>query len=127
MTHALEIIDASALLALLQDEPGADDVRLDGSVMNGVNFSEVVQKSLVRGKPVQDLLAELRLLGLEVAAFTPEEGLVAAELYAETRGSGLSMADRACLATAKLRNGVAVTADHAWVDIDHGVPVKFIR
>lgn len=123
----LQVLDASALLAFLQDEPGAENVRLEGAVMNSVNYSEVVQKSMAKNKAVTDLLEELRLLGLEVTAFTPEEGVVAAELYGTARRSGLSLADRACLATAKYLHGMAVTADHAWDDIDLGVPVKVIR
>lgn len=127
MNGAPEVLDASALLALLQKEPGAENVRLEGSVINSVNFAEVVQKSIAKGKPVRGLLAELRLLGLEVIPFTPEEGLLAGELYLETRGSGLSLADRACLATAQLRGGTAVTADRAWEKVQHGVSVRVIR
>ncbi len=121
------MLDASALLALLQEEPGGESVKLGGSVINSVNFAEVVQKSLAKGKPVQRLLGELRLLGLEVAPFTPEEGVMAAELYNHTRAAGLSLGDRACLATARSRNGVAVTADRAWDSPDHGVAVRVIR
>jgi ribonuclease VapC len=123
----VEVLDASALLALLQDEPGAETVHLEGAVINSVNFAEVVQKSIAKGKPVKGLLAELRLLGLEVTSFTPEEGLIAGELYPETRSLGLSLADRACLATARLRGGAAVTADRAWQQAEHGIPVRVIR
>ncbi len=56
-----EVTDASAVLALLQREPGAENVSLDGAVMNSVNFAEVVQKSVARERPVDTLLQELTL------------------------------------------------------------------
>ncbi len=123
----VEVLDASALLALLQREPGGEVVVLEGAVMNSVNFSEVVQKSVARGKPVDTLLEELTLLGLSVTPFSPEEALVAGELYLKTKGTGLSLADRACLATAYLLGGTAVTAARDWAEVEHGVKVRLIR
>ena len=123
----VEVLDASALLALLQREPGGESVVLEGRVMNSVNFAEVVQKSVGKGKPVDTLLEELTLLGLNVTPFSPEEGFTAGELYPKTKGAGLSLGDRACLATAYLLGGVAVTADGDWVKVEHGVELRLIR
>ena len=95
--------------------------------MNSVNFAEVVQKSVQRGKPVDTLLEELRLLGLEVTPFSPEEGHLAGELVLQTQSAGLSLGDRACLATARLFDAVAVTADRAWGQLDFAVKVRMIR
>ena len=122
-----EVLDASALLALLQDEPGGESVRLETSVMNSVNFAEVVQQSVKRGAPVDSLLEELRLLGLEVTPFTPEEGHLAGGLILQTQSKGLSLGDRACLATAQLLNTAAVTADRAWEELEIGIEIKVIR
>ena len=122
-----EILDASALLALLQLEPGAAAVTLAGSVMNSVNYAEVVQKSVERGRPVDTLLQELTLLGLSVRPFTSEEAQIAGELISITRPFGLSLGDRACLASAKVLDRIAVTADQSWLAPGHGVEIKTIR
>lgn len=122
-----EVLDATALLALLQREPGGENVSLQGAVMNSVNFAEVVQKTAQRGKPTDTLLSELTLLGLSVVAFSPDEGVVAGDLYLKTRAQGLSLADRACLATALIQDDVAVTADRNWQSAEHGVQIRVIR
>lgn len=122
-----EVMDASAVLALLQREPGADNVQLAGAVMNSVNFAEVVQKSVERDRPVDSLLNELTLLGLRVTSFSAEEARLAGELVRATKPYGLSLADRACLATARHLDRVAITADRLWTEIPHGANVRSIR
>ena len=122
-----EVMDASAVLALLQREPGAENVDLKGATMNSVNFAEVVQKTVARERPADTLLHELTLLGLDVTPFSPQEAQLAGELYRQTKTHGLSLADRACLATAQLLGAVAVTADRGWREVPHGVEVRSIR
>lgn len=122
-----EVLDASAVLALLQREPGGENVSLPGAVMNSVNFAEVVQLTGQRGKSTQTLLPELTLLGLSVTPFSPAEGLVAGELHVKTAERGLSLGDRACLATALVLGRVAVTADRNWQHAEHGAQVRVIR
>ena len=122
-----EVMDASAVLALLQREQGAENVDLKGAVMNSVNFAEVVQKTVARERPADTLLHELTLLGLDVTPFSPQEAQLAGELYRQTKTHGLSLADRACLATAQLLGAVAVTADRGWAEVPHGVEVRSIR
>ncbi len=126
MTEGPEVLDASALLAWLQDEPGAELVELNGVLMNSVNWSEVLQKSLQHGAEVVGLREELEALGLVLLPFGLEEARRAAELFARTRGHGLALGDRACLATAWATGGVAVTADRAWPELD-GVRTRRIR
>ena len=117
----------AALLAWLQGEPGADAVRLEGAVINSVNWSEVVHKARQRGVDVTGIGAELGALGLELRGFSLAEGQQAAELDPATRAYGLSLGDRACLATAAVLSGTAVTAERVWSDAEHGVPVRVIR
>ena len=121
-----EVLDASALLAWLQAEPGADAVRLEGALINSVNWSEVLQKARQKGVAVEGVREELEALGLKLRAFSLEEGERAAELYAVTKAHGLSLGDRACLATALALDGVAVTAERAWSKLE-GVRVRQIR
>ena len=121
-----DVLDASALLVWLQDEPGADEVRVEGALVNSVNWSEVLQKADQHGVATADLREELEVLGLRFEAFGVAEGVRAAELWSVTRPHGLSLADRACLATASVHDAVAVTADRAWSGVE-GVRVRTIR
>lgn len=127
MNYGPEVLDASALLTWLQAEPGADEIALEGAVMNSVNWSEVLQKAEQNGVEVVGIREELEALGLKLQAFSLEEGQKAAELYPLTKTHGLSLGDRACLATAFAVNGVAVTADRNWNQAEHKIPVRVIR
>ncbi|MCY7419664.1 MAG: type II toxin-antitoxin system VapC family toxin [Chloroflexi bacterium] len=123
------VVAASALLAMLQREPGTDAVAmiLATSVVSALNWSEVVQKARSHGVDVTDLEQELTHLGVEFASFTTVEASVAADLW--HRGArSLALADRACIATAKVRGLPVVTADRAWASLnDIGVLVRVIR
>lgn len=122
-----EILDASALLAFLQDESGAAEVNLQASLINAVNFSEVMQKSVQRGADANGLLADLQLVGLTVTSFSPEEAALAGFLWPLTRPYGLSLGDRACLASAQHYGLPVVTAERVWSKIVHGLEVRVIR
>ena len=121
------VLDASALLALLREEPGADEVErmLDGSMMSCVNLSEVLQKAEQHAVDVEGLEYDLEALGVRFAPFDTSAARSSAELWGP--GRGLSLGDRACLALAVSVDGVALTADHRWVDAGHDVQVELIR
>lgn len=108
-------LDASAVLAWLQDEPGADlvdDLLTQGAACSTVNYAEVAQKVYVRGGNwglTSDLLASY---GLQIELATPADAVRAAELWRET--PHLSLADRFCLATARRLGVPAWTTDRAW-------------
>ncbi len=124
------LLDASALLAWLNGERGADEVEsfLDRSAISTVNLSETIQKSLSRGVDVKGLRADLAALGILPVPFETEDAESAAALWMGTKGLGLSLGDRACLATAQKLNLPAVTADKAWANIpDARVKIVTIR
>ena len=129
------VLDASALLAYLQGEPGSDLVATaltQGTTLSAVNWAEVLSKLSERGKPPQDVAAQLRDLGLLVQAIQiypvdEELALMIAELLTATRAMGLSLGDRACLALALKLNLPALTADKIWSSVDVGVSVRLIR
>lgn len=124
------VLDASALLAWLNTENGAEVVEplLDASVISTVNLSETIQKSLVGGANVDGLIEDLQALGLQTISFTTEDADAAAKLWPGTRRLGLSLADRACLATSKRLGTVALTADGDWLKIeDEELRVQLIR
>lgn len=125
------VVDASALLAYLLREPGADAfVRLVGEqpVMSSVNWSEVVQKSMVRGVDVGTLRAAAERAFLQVLDFSVRRAERAASLWPQTRSLGLSLADRACLALAVELAQPAVTADQVWTRLSvDGLRVRCVR
>ena len=128
------VIDASAVLAWLRDEPGADTVagRLDGSFLSAVNLSEVLQKHLevgtLSGSEAAGFAGDLASLGLSVAPFGEREAAVAAVMWDKTRRLGLGLADRACMATAVGFGLPALTADRPWAEVEwKGLSVELIR
>ena len=110
------VLDASALLALLQDEPGADMVvsHLPHAVISAVNLSEVVAKLADYGIAAAQRQAALAGLDLDIRPFDAEAAYAAGSLRDMTRKLGLSLGDRACLALAIQLGGAAVTTDRAW-------------
>ncbi len=129
------VLDASALLAYLQGEPGADAVAgalSQGAVISLVNLAEVFSKVAERGKDPEALETELSMRGLlygvlEAQPFTREDALEVARLRPLTRSLGLSLGDRACLALARRLGLPALTTDKNWARLDLGVDVRVIR
>ena len=123
------VIDASALLALLNAEPGADIVTdaLPGGIISTVNLSEVIAKLCDAGMPEKAIRQALQPLGLEIVPFDEEQSYQAGLLRTSTQDMGISLGDRACLNLAKTLGVVALTADRAWADLSVGAPVKIIR
>lgn len=130
MSNEPVVLDASALLAFLQDEPGADVVaqHLSEAVISAVNLSEVATKLLERGVDPDDLHAALAGLSLDVRPFDEQAAFAAAKLRAPTRAAGLSFGDRACLALGQQLGALTLSADRAWGGLpDVPVRVRVVR
>ncbi len=123
------VLDASALLALLNAEPGAELVAelLPGASISAVNYSEVVAKLADAGMPGEIVDEALGGLGLDVVAFSREQGRAAGLLRPETRRAGLSLGDRACLAVALERQAPAYTTDSVWAELGLDLEIRVIR
>lgn len=125
------VLDASALLALLLAEPGADRVKagLDGSVMSTVNLAEVVSHYAKLGAARPDIEALLRPLPIRWASVDAALSYEAGMLRPLTVEGGLSLGDRYCLALAKREGLPALTAERRWSTIAEaaGVVVEMIR
>lgn len=123
------VLDASALLCLLNDEAGAEKVEaaFDDAVISAVNLSEVVAKIVERGGTAEIVTAMLDPLRFDVVAFDRAQAIRAGELRAATRGARLSFGDRACLALADICQWIALTADRAWGQLDLSVRIELIR
>ena len=125
------VLDASALLAMLRDEPGGDKVAgaLIGSRMCTGNLAEVIRHFVHNGMPPEEADAMLRPLPVTWVEADAELARIAGNLRAATSEAGLSLGDRFCLAVA-LRDGLpAWTADRQWALIAEtvGAKVKIIR
>ncbi len=125
------MLDASAVLALLFEEPGAEMVRaqLRAGVIGAANLAEVLAKLSDHGVPAHEAARAVAILGLEVAPMTEAQAQRSAELRPTTRTAGLSLGDRACLALAVELGAAALTADRGWAAVAGatGVVVQVIR
>ena len=123
------VLDASALIAVLREEPGAAAVEglLDSAAISAVNLSEVQAKLVEHGAPAAGAWSWLIDLDLEVVDFDLPQARIAGDLRALTRERGLSFADRACLALAQVLGRAAVTTDRAWAGLELGVEVRLVR
>ncbi len=129
------VLDASALLAYLHEEPGADVVAeaiAGGVVISTVNLAEVFSRSADRGADPTKLAAKLTQSGLldgaiTVEPFTATDAIDVARLRPLTRDAGLSLGDRACLALARRLGAPVLTADTAWQGAAHGAELRPIR
>jgi ribonuclease VapC len=125
-------LDASAVLAVLNDEPGAERVReamVQGAFVSAVNLSEVVAKLTERQLSNSAIEAALAQLEFEVMPFDERQAHIAGFLRRDTREQGLSLGDRACLALAASERVPALTAERAWarLALDPPIEITMIR
>ena len=123
------VLDASAVFALLWNEPGMDRVQaqLNGAIVSAVNIAEIYSKS---SEKLQDLSATRQVLlnmPIFIRPFDEASSLLTGQLRLPTRSQGLSLGDRACLATAILEKRPVMTADKAWRTLDLGIEIIVIR
>lgn len=110
------VLDASAVLALVRDEPGANKVApyIGRAAISAVNLQEIIKELLLSGldEPTsRELLDELRL---DVRAHDTQAAYAAAALHAQTRQYGRGLGARSCLALAVQLGVPALTADREW-------------
>lgn len=124
------VLDASALLTLLKNEAGGEQVATileEGAIMSSVNLSEVVTKLSTKGIP-EDLIRKLlNALKMRIVDFDTYFAYETGLLFPLTKSAGLSLGDRACLALAKRLELPAVTADRVWEKLSLDITVKLIR
>ena len=123
------VLDASAILTLLNDEAGAGIVEkaLSGAVISTVNYAEVVTRLVLLGMPENEIIEALSILGLEIVPFDEEQSFRAGSLVNGTKKYGLSLGDRACLALAIKSGFPLLTADRVWQELNIGIDIKVIR
>ena len=124
------ILDASALLAMLQGETGGEKVEavLSSSSISAINWSEIIQKLLRYDENAAMACADLLLIGLKVIPFDFKQAEQAAKLWLPNQHLGLSLADRACLQLGLQTGKTILTADKAWINIkNQPLKIKLIR
>jgi ribonuclease VapC len=129
------VLDASAFLAYLHNEPGSSVVEmalLQGAAMSVVNWIEVLSKVADRGDDPQVLVQDLETQGLlgqnlELVAVTPTDALAIAQLRLLTKSTGLSLGDRACIALGQRLELPVLTADRVWVGLSLNTEIRLIR
>ena len=126
----LHVMDASALLAMMQDEKGGDLVNHlieeQECVASSVNIAEVGARMVDKGLDPSQLKRTLKELDVQTIDFDLEQALLCSKLRLLTKSAGLSLGDRACLALTQLMDGIAVTADHAWGDVKEATGVRVL-
>lgn len=125
------VLDASAILALLQGESGG--VRVAALLMDpaqevfisALNWSEVLDRLMRHGEPAAEAERRIARMGMKLVDFDMEQARIAA-VY-RMQAPSLSLADRACLAVATVRKATAWTADRSWSHFKLDVPIELIR
>lgn len=123
------VLDASAMLAFLNQENGHDVVSqcLEAAVMSAVNLSEVIAK--LADKNISESLIQefVTQLPVKIIPVDTEQAVIAGLLRLPTKGLGLSLGDRFCLALGKQRSSAVITADRAWERLQLGIEIRLIR
>lgn len=123
------VLDASALLALLNNETGADKVAefIPGAVINAVNLSEVAAKLSENGMPEEAIREAIDILDLKVVPFDTDLSYKTGMLRLATKEKGLSLGDRACLASGLIMNLPVLTCDKIWKELNLSADIRVIR
>ncbi len=125
------VLDASAVLAVLLDEPGGDFVfdQMGDSQISAVNLSEVYATLLDSGMTFEDAHDIVGSLPFRIRSFRDDHSWQAAKLRPLTKTYGLSLGDRSCLAHAKIEGIPVLTADRRMAEAQTalGLDIRMIR
>lgn len=124
------VVDSSAVLASLFDEPGAAiaDAALAEAVMSALNYSEVIAKQMRMGETRESAIRNVDDLNLPVIPWDADLAREASDLCPLAWTHGLSLGDRACLATARHLDRAVLTADRNWRFLPNlGIDIRIIR
>ena len=127
---ARAVLDASAVIALLRNEPGADLVAAyaGDALISAVNLQEVVKALLLRGFTVDVARTMIDALYLEARAHGAEDAYAAAALHEATKAQGSGLGDRTCMALAIAERLPAITTDRQWTDLSiPGLTITLVR
>jgi len=123
------VLDSSAILTVLQSEPGAQQISelMDRSLVSVVNEAEVISVLIQKGSAPDHALDLVLSLPYELVDLDRKLARRAGTLWREFKPRGLSLGDRCCLALAEREGLPALTTDKRWADLSSTVDIRFIR
>ena len=123
------VLDASALIALIYQENGANLVEknLPDAEISTVNLAEVASFLVKKGLNIEEVSSLLNDLSIPTIPFNETQAFLSAHLINKTADKGLSLGDRACLALAIQKDQAVLTADKIWKELDLNVKINFIH
>lgn len=123
------VLDASALIAFICEEKGAEKVAavLPRCCISSVNLAETYSKMIEYGKPLEGVSYQVERLRIPIVPFDEEQARIVASLWRQTRPAGLGLGDRACLALAFSKSLPAFTTEKEWLKCQTGVKIVKIR
>jgi len=124
------VLDASAMLAVLNHEPGSEKLTpemLSNAAGSTVNLAEVQTKLVSRGGVPDEAWEDALSAVHEPVPFTAEHARIAGNLVTQTRLLGLSLGDRACLALGAALHAPVYTTDKSWKNLKLGIRIHVIR
>jgi ribonuclease VapC len=132
---ARALLDASALVAWLKGERGADaiDRLIAVCAISSVNLAESLEHASGTAWRQVDTIADLRACGLAVLPFEADDAAHvpivrrAGRALSKVRTNALSLGDCCCIATARRHGIPVITGDAAWTALDLGVMVHLFR
>ncbi|HPE12716.1 MAG: type II toxin-antitoxin system VapC family toxin [Actinobacteria bacterium] len=126
----MTVLDASAVLALIHDEPGSELVakHIEGALLSTANLAEVVGKLVDAGLDVVRFQRLIAAAGVSLIPLSPADAELAGAMRGLKGGKTLSLGDRCCLAlTVRSEPAEALTADRAWANLDLPIRVRLLR
>ena len=124
------VLDASAILAVIQHEPGEENLTdevMVNAVASTVNLAEVQSKLVKNGYDPDEAWADALELVTAAEPFIAEQARTAGDLIAKTQRYGLSLGDRSCLALAISLRAPVYTTEQTWRNLKLGIPIHVIR